>query len=122
MEKSRKVLNNNGGPEQPQEADREDLFGGSDNLVSQEVPPGVDRRSFLIRSAVVGAAAIMTGKTLLAAERTHEAVKSMPPPLSKSMPLPLSRGLYVHRAAGAPIVITGDEFYKVGPGPSSSHT
>ena len=83
-------------------------------LASVEVPPGVDRRSFLIRSAVVGAAALMTGKNLSAAERTYEAVKSMPPPLSY--------GLYVHRRAEGPIITLSDEFYKVGPGPSSSHT
>ena len=42
-----------------------------------EIPDGVDRRSFLMRSAVIGAAVVMTGL---------------------------------------------EEFYKVGPGPSSSHT
>src|SRR5436190_479778 len=57
---------------------------------------------------------MMTGKTITAAERTYEAVKSMPPPLSY--------GLYVHRRADGPIMTLSDEFYKVGPGPSSSHT
>ncbi|PYS88194.1 MAG: L-serine ammonia-lyase [Acidobacteria bacterium] len=92
----------------------EDPLADTTALISDEVPPGVDRRSFLIRSAVVGAAAMMTGKTLSAAERTYEAVKSMPPPLSY--------GLYVHRRADGPIMTLSDEFYKVGPGPSSSHT
>ena len=96
------------------EKDRDDPLGNADDLLSQEIPPGVDRRSFLMRSAVVGAAAIMTGKNLLAADRTHEAVKSMP--------LTLSRGLHVHMESKGPILITADEFYKVGPGPSSSHT
>jgi len=96
------------------EKDCNDPLGNTDDLLSQEIPPGVDRRSFLMRSAVVGAAAIMTGKNLLAADRTHEAVKSMP--------IRLSRGLYVHMESKGPILITGDEFYKVGPGPSSSHT
>ncbi|HEX3086395.1 MAG TPA: L-serine ammonia-lyase [Pyrinomonadaceae bacterium] len=95
------------------EAGREDPLANT-GLASVEVPPGVDRRSFLIRSAVVGAAALMTGKNLSAAERTYEAVKSMPPPLSY--------GLYVHRRAEGPIITLSDEFYKVGPGPSSSHT
>jgi L-serine dehydratase len=94
----------------------EDLLEPSGGLTSAEIPPGVDRRNFLMRSAVVGAAAIMTGKTLMAAERTTEAVKSIP------VMRPLSRGLYVHLASKGPITITGDEFYKVGPGPSSSHT
>ena len=58
-------------PEHAREVGREDPLGSSAELLSQEVPPGVDRRNFLIRSAVVGAAAIMTGKTLLASERTY---------------------------------------------------
>src|SRR4051812_24309772 len=93
-----------------------DPLGNTADLVSQDVPPGVDRRSFLIRSAVVGAAAIMTGRSVSAADRTYEAVKSMPPALR------LTRGLHVHRSIKGPIMITSDEFYKVGPGPSSSHT
>jgi L-serine dehydratase len=93
----------------------EDPLGSTDELVMQEVPPGVDRRSFLMRSAVGGAAAIMTGRTLLAADRSAEAVKSMPV-------LRLKRGLYVHAPATGPILTLADEFYKVGPGPSSSHT
>src|SRR6185369_10265157 len=96
------------------EKDCDDPLGNAEDLLSQEIPSGVDRRSFLMRSAVVGAAAIMTGKNLLAADRTHEAVRSMP--------ITLSRGLYVHMESKGPILITGDEFYKVGPGPSSSHT
>src|SRR5215203_724814 len=97
------------------ETDGQDPLAESSQLASQDVPAGVDRRGFLIRSAVVGAAAIMTGRSVSAAERTYEAVKSMPE-------LRLTRGLYLHRAAKGPIMITSDEFYKVGPGPSSSHT
>src|SRR5215218_6091071 len=100
--------------ERSQEFEGADVLADTSQLISQDVPTGVDRRSFLIRSAVVGAAALMTGKTLLASARTSEAVKSMPPPLS--------RGLYLQLASKGPIMITGDEFYKVGPGPSSSHT
>jgi L-serine dehydratase len=95
-----------------------DPLADTSQAASREVPTGVDRRSFLIRSAVVGAAAIMTGRSISAAERTVEAVKSMPvlPTLN------LTRGLSVHRSIKGPIMITADEFYKVGPGPSSSHT
>ena len=39
----------------------EDPLADTSGLISQEVPPGVDRRTFLIRSAVGGAAAVMTG-------------------------------------------------------------
>jgi L-serine dehydratase len=97
------------------EEDRDDLLGNPEDLISREVPPGVARRDFLIRSAVVGAAAMMTGKGLLAAERTTEAVRSLPVFSS-------SRGLFLQLAAKGPIMTTADEFYKVGPGPSSSHT
>src|SRR5215207_1016827 len=93
-----------------------DQLGSTDDLTNHDVPPGVDRRSFLIRSAVVGAAAIMTGRTVTAAERTYDAVNSMPPALT------ITRGLHVHRASKGPIMTTFDELFKVGPGPSSSHT
>src|SRR5262245_17676216 len=99
---------------QPKKGEEPDSLGSTADVLSHEVPTGVDRRDFLIRSAVVGAAAVMTGRSVSAAERTYEAVKSMP--------APLSYGLYVHAAAKGPIVTTVDEFYKVGPGPSSSHT
>src|SRR3954454_15575821 len=93
-----------------------DPLADTSQAASREVPTGVDRRSFLIRSAVVGAAAIMTGRTISAAERTFDAVKSMPPALT------ITRGLNVHRASKGPIMTTFDELFKVGPGPSSSHT
>jgi L-serine dehydratase len=100
---------------QSNESRMKDPFDGAVELVSRAVPPGVDRRQFLMRSAVVGAAAMMTGKGLLAAERTTEAVKSLPV-------FSPSRGLFLQLSAKGPIMITADEFYKVGPGPSSSHT
>jgi len=96
-------------------AEATDPFVGAVDLTSPAVPPGVDRRKFLMRSAVVGAAAMMTGKSLLAAERTTEAVKSLPV-------FSTSRGLFLQLSSKGPIMITADEFYKVGPGPSSSHT
>jgi L-serine dehydratase len=100
----------------PSEVDRNDPLSNPADLTSSETPPGVDRRSFLMRSAVVGAAAIMTGKTLLAADRSHEAVRSLP------VMRPFSRNLYLQLASKGPIMTLADEFYKVGPGPSSSHT
>ena len=39
------------------------------------IPPGVDRRSFINRSAVIGAAAVMTGKTVTVEARTQQAEK-----------------------------------------------
>ncbi len=47
--------------EQPCEPDRDDPLGPPDQLDSAAIPPGVDRRTFLMRSAVVGATAVITG-------------------------------------------------------------
>ena len=44
---------------------REDPLADTSPLTSPEVPPGVDRRSFLIRSAVGGAAASDDGSLYL---------------------------------------------------------
>ncbi len=46
---------------QPVEIDPNDPLGSVDELVSQEVPDGVDRRAFLMRSALIGATAIILG-------------------------------------------------------------
>ena len=64
--------------EQPHEADREDPLASTDSLLSQEIPRGVDRRTFLMRSAVGGAAAVMTGSIVSAHERTEKAVATLP--------------------------------------------
>jgi len=79
------------------------------------VPAGVDRRTFLMRSAVIGATAVLTGRSIDAQERT--AAATAPPPA-----VPLSNDLDVVKKASKPVMTTIDEFYKVGPGPSSSHT
>ncbi len=78
-----------------------------------EVPSGVDRRTFLMRSAVIGATAVITGRTISAQERTAAATAA--PPLSNDLDV-------VKRESKGPVITTIDEFYKVGPGPSSSHT
>jgi hypothetical protein len=66
--------------ERPREAGREDLLGSTAELISQPVPPGVDRRTFLMRSAVGGAAAVMMGTPISAQQRTAKALATMPPP------------------------------------------
>ena len=95
--------------------DPHDTLGRTDQLVSQAVPAGVDRRTFLMRSAVVGATAVMTGRSISAQERTQASTAPAPTP-------PLSDNLNVVKQAKGPVMTTIDEFYKVGPGPSSSHT
>ncbi|HET6646703.1 MAG TPA: serine dehydratase beta chain, partial [Pyrinomonadaceae bacterium] len=92
-------------------------------LLSREVPPGVDRRSFLIRSAVGGAAAVMTGTIVSAHERVAKAVATLPVLQKPTSPAPpLDPNLNVVKKGQGPVLTTADEFYKVGPGPSSSHT
>src|SRR3954462_9467235 len=90
--------------------------------VPSDIPAGLDRRKFIMRSAVVGAAAVMTGCT------RSETKQKPPPPAAESAPkaappaVPLSADLDVVKKGSGPVLTTVDEFYKVGPGPSSSHT
>src|SRR5678815_2689853 len=90
----------------------EDLLNDTSSLLSQEIPNGVDRRTFLMRSAVVGATAVMTGRVVSAQERTERSTAAPP----------LAQDLNVVQKGKGPVLTTVDEFYKVGPGPSSSHT
>jgi len=82
-----------------------------------DVPPGVDRRTFMMRSAVITSAAVITGCTPTAKEQT--AAASVPSPVVKGN---VSPDLDVVKKSKGPVMTTIDEFYKVGPGPSSSHT
>ncbi len=94
--------------------------------VPSEIPTGLDRRKFIMRSAVISAAAVMNGCTRAETERTA------PPPAAEAAPaagapagapaVPLATDLHVVMKAKGPVLTTVDEFYKVGPGPSSSHT
>src|SRR5215211_290739 len=102
------------------EVEKSDPFADTRPLTLQEIPRGVDRRSFLMRSAVGGAAAVMTGCAASPEERTAKAVETLPP-AAPSTP-PLAQDLHVVMKAKGPVLTTADEFYKVGPGPSSSHT
>jgi len=98
---------------QSRETGREDPLGSSSEFISHAVPPGVDRRTFLMRSAVVGAAAVIAGRPMSAQERHQRAVSPAPK---------LDPSLAVVKSEKGPVMTTVDEFYKVGPGPSSSHT
>ena len=105
--------------EQPREPDQDDPLGPPDQLDSAAIPPGVDRRTFLMRSAVVGATVVITGAQMSCQDRT--ARSTAPPPNVPDAP-PLSADLNVVKQEKGPVMTTLDEFYKVGPGPSSSHT
>src|SRR6267142_50502 len=88
------------------------------------LPENIDRRTFIMRNAVIGAAAAMTGSVWTAQARAQQAAKEaaakspLPPLDSTSM----SPELDVVKRSRGPVMTVLDEFYKVGPGPSSSHT
>jgi len=87
--------------------------------VESNLPENIDRRTFLVRNAVIGAAAAMTGSVWTHEARAEQAAKESAkrPPLT-----PLSPDLDVVKLSKGPVMTLADEFYKVGPGPSSSHT
>ncbi len=80
-----------------------------------DIPAGVDRRAFLMRSALIGATAVLTGRAV-PANAQAAAAKATPPKV------PLSPDLNVVKQSKGPVITVLEEFYKVGPGPSSSHT
>ena len=101
--------------------DQDDPLGHSDDVISADVPTGVDRRTFFMRSAVIGATAVITGIPISAEQRAKGS--TAPPPKAAAKPtVQLSPELDVVKKEKAPVMTTLDEFYKVGPGPSSSHT
>ncbi|HXJ55193.1 MAG TPA: L-serine ammonia-lyase [Verrucomicrobiae bacterium] len=83
------------------------------------IPSNLDRRSFLMRNAVIGAAAVMTGKAWTPEARAQQAAKEAAAP---KLGATLSPDLDVVKKSKGPVMTVADEFYKVGPGPSSSHT
>ena len=101
--------------------DRDPL--GPSPQVPSEIPAGFDRRKFIMRSAVISAAAVMNGCA------RSETEQKAPPPAAAAAPpaaaapaVPLAEDLHVVMKQKGPVLTTVDEFYKVGPGPSSSHT
>jgi L-serine dehydratase len=97
-----------------------------------DVPTGMDRRAFLMRHAAIGAAAVMTGTTWSPEARAQQAATEAAAQQAKKeaaqdasglkMSGTLSPDLDVVKKSKGPVMTLVDEFYKVGPGPSSSHT
>ena len=85
--------------------------------MDEQVPAGIDRRAFMMRTAVVGAVAVITGCAPEQKEAPTAPVAEPPKPAAQ-----LSGELDVVKKAKGPVMTVIDEFYKVGPGPSSSHT
>jgi L-serine dehydratase len=87
-----------------------------EDLGLHEAPAGVDRRAFLMSSAALSAAAVITGCT------TGEKKAEAPPPAAAPAGAQVSENLDVKKETKGPVMTVLEEFYKVGPGPSSSHT
>ncbi len=90
----------------------------------EDIPPGVDRRVFMMRSAVISAAAVMTGCNMSREDQASRAAaeaqaKPAPPPPAGAT---MAQNLDVVARSKGPVMTVLEEFYKVGPGPSSSHT
>jgi L-serine dehydratase len=94
----------------------QESFMPDEELNPTEVPPGVDRRTFMMRSAVLSSAAVIAGCST--PEKPQAAAVAPPPKVAE----PLSADLNVVKKAKGPVMTVVEEFYKVGPGPSSSHT
>src|SRR5262245_27972819 len=90
--------------------------------VQSNVDSGIDRRAFLMRNAAIGAAAVMTGTTWTSEARAAQAAKEAKEVGAKPMGAGMSPDLAVVKQSKGPVMTVVDEFYKVGPGPSSSHT
>jgi L-serine dehydratase len=102
---------------EPQSAQNEALL--PEATAESAIPSNINRRSFIMRNAVIGAAAVMTGKVMTPEARAQQAAKEAgAPKLGATMDPKLD---VVKRSKG-PVMTVVEEFYKVGPGPSSSHT
>ena len=110
--------NNSDRPHQPNLGDALD---GTAELISKGFPEGVDRRAFLMRSAMIGAVSVMSGVSISCEEKTEKAARTTAETGTAPTP-PLSPDLEVVKSEKGPVLTVIDEFYKVGPGPSSSHT
>src|SRR5262245_30314533 len=100
-------------PEDPEN----ETFLPDEELTPIEIPPGADGRPFMMGSVLVSAVAVLTGCT---PAPTQQASAPAAPPTPAAPPL--SPDLEVVKKSKGPVMTTLDEFYKVGPGPSSSHT
>src|SRR4051812_28759216 len=82
-----------------------------------EIPAALSRRAFGHVVLAASAGAMLAG---CSTEKTPE-IASEPTPAAPAPPA-LSPDLAVVQSSKGPIMTTLEEFYKMGPGPSSSHT
>src|SRR5262245_52417265 len=100
--------------------DLDRILPTDDTDSSPDIPPGVARRAFMMRSAMAGGVAVITGGSP-APQQSAGSPAAAPPPPTPAAP-PLSADLDVVKRSKGPVMTVLNEFYKVGPGPSSSHT
>ena len=105
-----------------EQCDKDTLVPIVDDLYADRAPDGVDRRAFLMRSAMVGAVAVLEGCSAPSPETTAAKASTATAPAQAAAAPPLDENLDVVKKSKGPVMTTIDEFYKVGPGPSSSHT
>ena len=84
-----------------------------------ETPAALSRRDFGHAVLAASASALLTGCSSQKNKNAEAGDGSTPPPPA---PPTLSPDLAVVKTSKGPIMTTLDEFYKMGPGPSSSHT
>ncbi len=87
-------------------------------LDMREPPPGSDCRAFMVRSAMAVSIAALTG----CEARDVSQVKTPAPGGGNAGLTKVDPSLDVVKKSKGPVMTLVDEFYKVGPGPSSSHT
>ena len=82
----------------------------ADDLNAKDIPAGVERRAFMMRSAVIGATAVIAGcsRSDVESPETIAAAAAKAPP-------PWSPELEVVKKAQKQVLTTLDEFYKVAP-------
>jgi L-serine dehydratase len=103
--------------------DRDATLPTIGDVNAPEASAGIDRRAFMMRSAVAGAVAVIVGCKASDVQPPAGAGTPAPAqPPAKPAGTELSPDLDVVKKAKGPVMTTIDEFYKVGPGPSSSHT
>src|SRR5689334_395549 len=93
--------------------DREEAFAFPE-LDYSEPPAGSDRRTFMMRSAMAAAVVALGGRA--------NPLWAQAPAGAPIGSAPVDPNLEVMKETKGPVMILVDEFYKVGPGPSSSHT
>src|SRR5262249_60039373 len=91
--------------------------GAEKQVVSYEIPSGIDRRKVFMRTTMIGAMSVVTGEILSAQEKTQKAASGASSPGAPPEPQ-LSPNLNVVKQEKGPVTTVMDAFYKVAPGPS----